>query len=108
MATRNESKRARMQALLAEQEASGLSIAEFARQRDLPRWVLYEWRRRLRRAVAPESRRGESAFAEVRVVEEARAAAPLTVELTTGHRVQVPAGFDARDVRRLLEVLGSC
>lgn len=37
-----------MRQLLAEQEASGLNVADFAREREMSRWTLYEWRRRLR------------------------------------------------------------
>jgi hypothetical protein len=32
----------------------------------------------------------------------------MTVELATGVRVHVPHGFEEEELRRLLEVLGSC
>lgn len=34
--------------LLSEQQTSGQSIAEFCRERVLPVWQFYEWRKRLR------------------------------------------------------------
>src|SRR5919199_2037764 len=41
---------ARWRALLAEQKESGQSIAGFCRDRALPVWQFYEWKKRLRPA----------------------------------------------------------
>ena len=50
MADRDGSRRDEdVQRLLAEQEASGLSVAAFARERGVPTWTLYDGRRRLRK-----------------------------------------------------------
>ena len=39
--------------LLAEQEASGLNLVEFARARGLSPWTLYGWRRKLGKRPGP-------------------------------------------------------
>lgn len=94
-----------IQTLLAEQEASGLSVAAFARKHGLPRWLLYEGRRRLRKRAERDKK---AAFVEVKVRPLRPAPRPIEVDLKTGVRVHVPVGFDAGELRRLLGVLASC
>jgi len=94
-----------MQELLAEQEASGLSVARFARGRGVSAWTLYEWRRRLRREREPQASEG---FVQVHVARTQGRTATIAVELPTDVRVHVPPGFEEDELRRLLVVLGTC
>ena len=94
--------------MLAELEASGEPLAQFARERGIAKWRLYEERRKARRAGSDTPRRrGPARFAPVRVREDSRAE-PLELVLAAGHRVRVPAGFDETLLRRLMGVLASC
>ena len=90
--------------LLAEQEASGLSVAAFARERGVSTWTLYDGRRRLQKRKARAKARD---FVQVHV-RSVQAAPSIEVELEAGMRVRVPAGFDEDELRRLLGVLASC
>ncbi len=91
--------------LLAEQKASGLSVAAFARDRGVPKWRLYEGRQRLRKR---KSRAKKVDFVQVHVRPVQPAPSPIKVELEAGMRVHVPLGFDEDELRRLLAVLSSC
>jgi transposase-like protein len=93
--------------ILTELEASGQSVASFARQRGLSAWTLYDWRRRLGSSERPEAA-PEPGFVQVVVKPERQVAAPIQVELPTGARIHVPPGFDEAELRRLVEVLFSC
>lgn len=84
-------------------EASGLTQHEFARRHGLHAGTLGCWCARVRR----ERLVARPAFVEV-TVERAQAvcAPPFIVEMAhVGHRVQVPPGFDAGDLQRLIQVL---
>lgn len=106
MAKRSDKRRDEgIKELLAEQQASGLSVAAFARERGLPRWKLYEGRQRLRKR---KSRAKDADFIQVHVRPVEPASSPIEVELKAGMRVQVPPGFDEDELRRLLGVLASC
>ncbi len=94
----------RMRALVDELEASGLSIAAFARMNGEPPWRLYEWRRRLKRK-APAS---EPTFVPVRIVDAPNQPAPLEIELGRQRRILVPPGFDEATLQRLVQVLEAC
>ena len=93
------------QKLLVEQQASGLSVAAFARERGVPKWRLYEGRQRLRKR---ELRAKEAEFVQMHVKPVQPAPSPIKVELEAGMRVHVPFGFDGDELRRLLAVLSSC
>lgn len=93
---------------------SGLKPATFARSKGLPPWKIYgalqrragKVRRRPLREVAHKS-----ALLPVKVVDEAATASrtsPLELVLAGGHRLLIPADFDARTLRRLIEVLTAC
>lgn len=104
-----------MAALIAEQERSGLSAREFARQRGIAEGTMSWWRRelRLRGALGRSADTGSAALIPVAVVDEVRAtgATPsrdgFVVHTAAGMKVEVPSGFDAAELRRLLEAL-SC
>ena len=87
--------------LLKELEASGESLAAFARTRGVRSWKLYKARRKLRPS------KPEVELVPVRVVDEPRAEA-IGLVLAFGHRLEIPRNFDETLLRRLLEVLASC
>ena len=95
---------------LADLDASGLTVAEFARQRGISADRLY-WARRQARAAA--KKRGEPAttreFTEVVVSDlPSPAAASIELRLPTGIAIGVSADFDEVTLRRLLGVLTPC
>jgi hypothetical protein len=72
--------------------------------RDTLTW--WSWRiAARRRAARGTSSRGGAAFVEVRMAE--RSAGGFEVVVEGGRVVRVPAGFDARELRRLLAALGA-
>ena len=86
-------------ALISAQERSGQSVREFAGARGLAAGTLYWWRSRLRD-------RGD--LVRVAVVDPAAADDPpdASFELQLGDIVlRIPAGFDERELRRLLQAL---
>lgn len=96
--------------------ASGLTVAEFARQEGIDPWRLYWWRRKLEPAAtraAREDVRAESVatpapFLPVRVsqtVAQPPSCATFEVVMVNGRTVRVPADFDASALRRLLGVV---
>ena len=90
---------AKWRALIAAQERSGQTVQEFAAARGLATGTLYWWRSRLRD-------RGD--LVRVAVVDPAAADDPArpSFELQLGDIVlRVPAGFDERELRRLLQAL---
>ena len=101
---------AEARALLPELEASGSSVAAFARERGLQTWSLYKAARGAKKSARPK----RSSLAEVLVVSRSQRrsgsapAAQLEVALPSGLAVRVPHGFDDVTLRRLLGILGSC
>ena len=96
----------RIEQLLKELPKSGLSTAAFARSRGVPPWKLYNALKiRERRAKKPKS----SALIPVRVKEPRPGpATSFELLLAGGHRVLVPANFDADALRRLMGALAGC
>ena len=83
------------QALVAQWRASGLTMFQFAKQHGVSFTNLQRW----------QSRETKLTFARVELVNPPPKPA-LVVELAhTGHRVHVPPGFDAAELRRLMEAL---
>ena len=102
---------AHYQGLLREQEASGLSLRAFARERGLSAWTLYDWRGKLgrsRRRRRTEVVCAESGFVAVDVVGEARATSELEVLLFDGVRVRVPGDVATERLIALVRALRSC
>ena len=107
MEPENDNQQARWHGLLTEQTESGQSIAGFCRERALPVWQFYEWRKRLRVKTEP--------FVAVEVVASGPAplptlptpvlSAPIEVRLRTGRSLLVGPDFEASHLRRLLQVL---
>lgn len=105
--SRREDLAAWYRSLLERQAASGLSVTDFAATAGVSAWTLYEWRRRLddiasHRGTTPQ-------LVEVSVVSSSPpTSAGISVELRSGHRLDVRAGFDDHELRRLIVVLESC
>ena len=86
--------------MLAEADASGLSVEQFAASAGLDAKRLYRWRRRLQDAERP-------AFVEITAARTRAQGGGVGFEvlLGEGRRVRVPVGFDAAELRRLVEAL---
>lgn len=112
----------RWRALIAEQERSGLSVRDFARQRELSPWSLYGWRSKLglgrmrsNVGTAPTRRRRSEPYRDLVVVDvvgpDARSGSResdgFELELDHGVRVHVPRGFDDGELVRLVRALRS-
>jgi hypothetical protein len=110
MSKRSEERRAEIERLVAEQESSGLNVARFCRERGISSWPLYDWKqaRAAKRKRAPAAKREAECFVEVALAPSSAPPAPLAVELPSGLRVQVLAGFEEDELRRLVGVLSSC
>jgi hypothetical protein len=98
-----------IQQVLTELEASGETVAGFARQRGMPAWRLYEWRRKSQARPPTRSCRGEGlpSLAAVKLRDEPKLAGSFEMKLGAAV-VTVPYGFDERELARLLKVVGSC
>ena len=96
-----------MRRLLAAQKRSGLSLAEFARQRGLRSNTLSWWRHRLRGSDDEGECASAGQFMEITAacgVDEAHTAA-FEVVLGDGTVVRVPSRFSEESLRCLLAVL---
>jgi transposase-like protein len=90
--------------LIAEQEASGLTVREFAACRGHSASTMFWWRSRRRRE-------GRSVADLVPVeVTEAPAIASTPIELAVSNDIvlRLPRGIDEADLRRVLSVVGRC
>jgi len=101
---------AEARALLEAQEASGSSIAAFAREQGVRPWALYNARAAARRRGKQDA---EPAFTEVRVVDErTKPSVPrgsgVELSLPSGLSVQINDGFDEVTLRRVLGILATC
>ncbi len=87
--------------LVAAWRRSGVSKTRFAREQGLPASAFSRWIARI------EGHDDRTSFLPVHVAPEPQATAPsLVVELAgSGHRVEVPAGFHAGELRRLVLAL---
>ncbi|MBZ5626778.1 MAG: helix-turn-helix domain containing protein [Acidobacteriia bacterium] len=96
MGPRDEAWRAR----IAAQKQSGVSVKQFCAQQGLTEQSFYYWRKRLQ---APASMRFALVEAEPRRGPAEHAA--LELVLTTGERLRISAGVDARTLQQVLEAL---
>jgi len=93
---------------------SGLTAREFATKSGLNAGTLSYWKWRLARAESqqPTSRgraareRGRSKGKLVELAPVSLSDDRVEVELTSGHRLRLPARFDAESLAQLLSVLG--
>lgn len=96
-------------AALADQAASGMSVADYAGHLGVSVPTLYQWRRRIG-ATKREVAAGGTKLVEVTLARSASASADgLVVRVCSGRRsIEVPRGFDDDDLRRLVTALESC
>jgi hypothetical protein len=100
---RRHRNRAEADQLAAEYEASGVSQAEFCRQRDLPLKTLARYVARFRKqSVSGNEPHKPQRFVAVEV---AAGCDELTVLLPGGLRIEVKRGFDAGTLRQLIAAL---
>ena len=101
-----------MRELLARWERSGQSLLAFGKAEGISYTTLQYWRRKFRDSPGATEATSESpGWAEVRVVPDA-----VSAEIPTGYEVWLPngislevrIGFDAVELRRLVEVLTAC
>ena len=99
-------------AVIEEQERSGLSVSEAAERVGAAVTTLYRWKRRLSRCQEGSHEQPARGLVQVRVRDaEGRACEPrrpLVVRLTHGRAIEVPAGFDADELARLIGVVAAC
>ena len=69
-----------------------------------PVWKLRYWQRRLKRSDHSAKRRAAT-FVAVEVAPASSSNAPIEITTPSGYRVQVPRGFDADQLRRVLDAL---
>ena len=96
-------------AALSAQARSGLSVSDYAACIGVTAATLYQWRRRLSPSSAGDQ--GGSNLVEVSIARPMRSSPDggLIVHVGDDRRsIEVPAGFDAEDLRRLVAVLESC
>jgi hypothetical protein len=116
---RGETDRAKYWRSIVEQwEWSGLSRAEFCRQRGINCGTFAWWKRRLRQvsgelpARRGRPRKGAERFVEVRLASAGSAAtfsaAAYEVVLAGGRLIRVPSQFDGQTLSRLISAVESC
>jgi transposase-like protein len=84
--------------IIAEQEASGLTIRAFCKQRGIGDHSFYRWRRRLGKQEPVQ-------FALVKTV--AGGGTPIELFLPSGERLSIANGADAATLRNVLDALRS-
>ena len=120
---KHTSTEAQWRALIAEQEASGQSIRDFAEERGVSAWSLYGWRSRLGVSRGrSERRRAKEDGSEIRAVEADLVAVDVVgpgtgqpaiggwdfaLEIGGDLVVQVRHGFDGAELSRLVTILRS-
>lgn len=96
-----EEKAAHWGEVVEQQEQSGLSVAAFCREADLPAWQFHYWRRRLRETEEAEA---ESGFVSVACAEDGQTSG---VWIRRGDcEVIVERDFDETTLLRVLRALG--
>jgi hypothetical protein len=87
---------------LKEWQRSGQTGRDFCQRHGLSEPSFYCWRREIaKRDREPAAAERQAAFVPVRVV----ASAPIDVVLRCGRVVRVPAGFDAAQLRAVVQAL---
>ena len=92
------------EALISKWRASGLTVAKYCRLTGIPAWKFRYWRDNTKRGPSESRRRG--AFLEMAFSEDATSSGKLVVELSSGVRIRLEAGFDPGDLERVLRTLG--
>ena len=99
---------------IARWKSSGLSLLAYAKQSTVSYQRLLYWRSKLNgdHKVKAKSTGSTAKLVPVRVVADATLTAavqePFEVWLANGVALNVTAGFDERELRRLIDVLSAC
>jgi len=86
--------------VIAEQEASGLGVEAFCRERGICKASLYPWRRRLR-CELPQS----VSFARIETKLATEYVAPLELIFAGGERLRIAKGADAATLQLIVSAL---
>jgi hypothetical protein len=99
------------EALLEEAEAQGFTIAEAADAIGVSVATLYSWRRRLESGEVQGQLEG-AGLVRVKLREDDQrsdwASSHLVIHVGGGRSIEVPPGFEAGELTRLVRVLESC
>lgn len=95
----SETKREYWSKLIAEQEASGLKVRPFCRERGIGEHSFYQWRKRL-----SEDQTVRFAVLETKMA-SAETPAALELMLSGGERLRIGAGVDAATLRMVLDAV---
>ena len=87
--------------VLARWEGSGLTKVAFCRREGISTVALRRWLGEFREGVL----RPRGGFVEVRLPSPVAPPASFELDLASGRRLRIPAGFEARDLERLLAVV---
>ncbi|WP_394840662.1 hypothetical protein LZC95_26550 [Pendulispora brunnea] len=87
-------------------KTSGLTVREFASQERLSVQSLWAWKGRLLGVTRPVSKPKFVPIVVTSKETKADKSAPFELILRTGHTLRVPAHFDAKALRRLLDAVG--
>lgn len=90
------------QAIIMEQRHSGQSIVTYCRERSIPVWQYYYWKKRLTDA---EQSCPDQQFVALAFEQLQQTACGITVELPNSLRVALSHGFDSHELRRTLQTL---
>ncbi len=89
---------------LKRRDREGWSWMQLSARSGHPVWKLRYWQRQLKRNGQSTKRRAH-AFVAVEVAPAVDASTPIEITTPSGYRVQVPRGFDAEHLRRVLGAL---
>lgn len=98
---------AKWRGLVSEQTQSGQSAAKFCRERGLPVWQFYDWKKRLVEGEVAKFVSVEVEPAEFGVSSSVAGDKAIEIRLRRGRSLVVEPGFDASHLRALLAVLES-
>jgi hypothetical protein len=104
MTEKRKIKLEKWEAVVAGWRASGLSVAEYCRRNDIPAWKFRYWREKTNREARGAARGGR--FVELPFSDSSADNGKLVVELASGVRIRLEAGFDPADLARVLRTLG--
>ena len=97
-----------MRAALARWKKSGLSLYAFAKGEAISYSRLQYWAAKFGSANKRATKAEPVELVPVQVRPEAKAVDPISIWLTNGIALEVPAGFDEAEIRRLVGVLSAC
>lgn len=96
-----------IQRLVSSFHRSDLTVGEFALRHDVPLSSLHRYLRQHRSAATPSTPQLiPVSLSETTAPESMPDRPPFELQLPDDRRLTIPAGFDAGDLARLLEVLG--